>query len=155
MSIEKRDRAWCEGVLAAGEVGWLAMSSPEGPYVVPVNYFWRGGKALVHTGLEGRKIECLRADDRVCLGLGGAAEPLKPHEHSGCHRPWRSVLVFGRARLVEDVDEKLPPLQEFLTSYDPEVKFPALKPEDVRKTLLILIAPERVTGREETGEEEG
>ncbi|MBA7708039.1 hypothetical protein ES703_116926 [subsurface metagenome] len=153
MALVERDRAWCEGVLAEGEVGWLAMSTPEGPYVVPVNYRWHGGRVVIHTSLEGRKIECLRADDRVCLGGGGAAEPLKPHERGGCYRPWRSVLVFGRARIVEDIGEKLGPLQDFLTAYDPEGKFPALKPEDVKKILLILVEPERITGREETGEE--
>jgi nitroimidazol reductase NimA-like FMN-containing flavoprotein (pyridoxamine 5'-phosphate oxidase superfamily) len=42
MALHECDRAWCEGVLAESEIGWLAMASPEGPYVVPVNYFWRG-----------------------------------------------------------------------------------------------------------------
>lgn len=105
----------------------------------------------MHTGLAGRKIDCLRADDRVCLGVGGAAEPLKPHERGGCYRPWRSVLVFGRARLVEDAGEKLGPFQEFLDAYEPAGSRPPLTAQDVKKTLLIIVEPERVTGREETG----
>jgi nitroimidazol reductase NimA-like FMN-containing flavoprotein (pyridoxamine 5'-phosphate oxidase superfamily) len=153
MALRERDGAWCEEVLAAGEVGWLAMGSSEGPYVVPVNYFWRRGRALVHTGLEGRKLDCLRADDRVCLGVGAAAEPLKPHERGGCYRPWRSVLVFGRARIVEEAREKLGPLQEFLDAYSTGGGRPSLTEADVEKTLLVIVEPERITGREETGEE--
>lgn len=138
-------------VLANNDVGWLSLSSEDGPYLVPVNYFWHGGQILIHTSYEGRKIDCLKADDRVCFGVGRASDALAPHAKGGCHYPFESVLVFGKARLLTETEEKLEPLQTFLNAYDPKGEFPPLTAESVSRTLLIIIEPERITGMTDGG----
>jgi len=154
VSLIDRDRAWCEKVLAAGEVGWLALGGPR-PYVIPVNYHWQGGRVLIHTALTGRKLEHLAADERVCFGVGSALAPLEPHGRGGCYLPWRSVIIEGRARLIRETAEKLPLLQAFLDAYQPGDEHGPLTEGEVANTLLIIIEPEAISGREETGAEEG
>ena len=151
MPLADRDRAWCERVLAENELGWLALTSSDGPYAVPVNYFWHDGRILIHTGLTGRKLDCLGADDRVCFGVGRAEKELAPHGRAGCYHPWSSVLVFGRARIVSDPQEMLEPLQAFLSAYDPLREQPPLAAADLTRVRLVVIEPERITGREEPG----
>ncbi len=152
MSIVDRDREWCERRLAEGEIGWLAVNGDDGPYLLPLNYLWHAGRVLIHTALYGRKLEHLRRDPRVCFGVGAAATP---HGRGGCYLPWRSVLVEGRADLVEEVAEKLPLLRAFLEAYDPQGGHDPLTAADVERTLLIVIEPVTITGREELGAEAG
>jgi hypothetical protein len=155
MSIVERERDWCEQRLAEGEIGWLAVNGDDGPYLIPLNYHWHAGRVLIHTALHGRKLEHLRRDPRVCFGVGSAAAPATPHGSGGCYLPWRSVLVEGRADLVEDAAEKLPLLQAFLEAYDPQGEHDPLTAADVERTLLIVIRPEVISGREELGTEAG
>jgi len=152
MGVQRYDATdFTHPVLADSEIGWLSLTSPEGPYLVPVNYFWHDGRILIHTGYEGRKIDCLKADDRVCFGVGRASDALAPHAKGGCHYPFKSVLVFGRAKLLTEANDKLKLLQSFLNAYDPDGKYPPLTAESVSRTLLIIIEPEQITGMSDGG----
>lgn len=88
-------RSECEGLLRMNDVGRVAISTPTGPHIVPLNY------ALDQTGV----VVC--TTPYSVLGTYGRDSLLAfevDHFDHPQHRGW-SVMVRGRAAVVEDPDE--------------------------------------------------
>ena len=87
--------AECETLLRAGVVGRLALSTPDGPHVIPVNY------SVVDDAI------IVRTSPYSLLGTYGRDRTLAfeidqfDHEY---HRGW-SVVARGRAEFVSDAAE--------------------------------------------------
>lgn len=118
------DEAESWELLAASELGRLAVSVGEQPEIFPVNYLVHNGVVLFRTA-QGSKLVSLTINRHVALEADGYTEDTA----------W-SVIVKGTARALEDEDEieaatKLP-----LHSWIPTVKY-----------VFVEIAPEEVTGR--------
>lgn len=89
----------CRAALRRGKEGVLAVSGDDGyPYAVPVNYFYDGEKIYIHCAKEGHKIDAVRRSDKVSFCVIDEDEVV-PEEYSTAYR---SVILFGRARLIED-----------------------------------------------------
>lgn len=92
----------CLAILARGEDGVLAVVGDEGyPYAVPLNYVYREGKIYLHCAKEGHKIDAIRREPKVSFCVVDAREVV-PEAYSTAYR---SVIVFGRARVIDDPDE--------------------------------------------------
>jgi len=89
----------------------LAMADNGTPYVVPLNYAYtmEGGAITLffHSAKEGRKIGILRRNDAVCFEMCIEGELVHPSE-SPCDSGYyfSSIIGFGRAMFVDDIDEK-------------------------------------------------
>lgn len=74
------------------------------PYGVPLNYWYdsESGSLCFHSGKTGHKLDAIGACDKVsfCVTEQGARQ-----EGEWWYRV-RSVIVFGRIRMVEERDEK-------------------------------------------------
>lgn len=94
----------CAEILRCARRGVLAVLGDDGyPYAVPLNFVYENGKLYFHGAGEGHKIDALRRCDKAsfCVTDGGQAVPGE----------WwmkvRSVIAFGRVRLVEDREAAL------------------------------------------------
>ena len=99
------DRGEIDGILRAGRFCSIATCADGAPYVFTMSYGYdqTAGRLYFHSAAEGRKIDALRSDPRVCatviVDLG--------YKHGECAHPYRSAVVFGTMRVVEDAEEKL------------------------------------------------
>ena len=96
----------CLQVLQQEKRGVLAVLGDEGyPYALPVNHWYdpETGKLCFHGGRKGHRIDALERCDKVsfCVYDGGT------QSQEGWWLDFRSVIVFGRARRVEDHDRAL------------------------------------------------
>jgi uncharacterized protein len=95
----------CLDLLQGGVMGRVALATPVGPRIVPLNYAMHKGAIVFRTspyselGTYGRNAELAFEID---------------HLDYAKHQGW-SVVAVGRAGLVEDVDE----LQAIRDSWDP------------------------------------
>ncbi|WP_019177869.1 pyridoxamine 5'-phosphate oxidase family protein [Methanomassiliicoccus luminyensis] len=102
------DREEMEELLRKEKVCRFAMCDDRGPYVLPTAYGYRDGRLYLHSSREGRKIEALKRDPRVCFVVDTGYE-MVPGSPGGPHRiafRFKSVIGSGRARFVEDPEEK-------------------------------------------------
>ena len=89
----------------------LAMVDKGQPYVIPLSYAYSiSGEELTlffHSAKEGRKIKVLRENNAVCFEMSNEGEPILA-EKTPCNSGYyyQSVLGFGQAQFIEDVDEK-------------------------------------------------
>ncbi len=144
--IESREEM--EKILREEEIGYLGLSMNGKPYVVPLNYCYAGGKILFHCGPEGMKLDYLKANSRVCFAVG--RQPGEVREHPGgnpCHVDSDSVICYGTAKVLEDLDERRRALNAFNRRFRPDAADVDL--ERVMKCAVVEITLSEMTGRQE------
>lgn len=86
------------------------------PYSIPVNYVFEDGKLYFHSAREGHKIDAIRACDKACFMVLG-----EPEKESG---DWwfhvKSVICFGRVRLLDVDADRIERLRSIGRKYFPE-----------------------------------
>lgn len=94
----------CEDVLRRGTSGVLALHGDGGyPYGVPISYVYSDGHLYFHSALRGHKIDAIRQNDKASFTVIDLDE-VHPDRYTTF---FRSVVCFGRVRIVSDEAEKL------------------------------------------------
>jgi len=146
---EVQDLAAVQDVLARGEVARIAMVTPEGPYVVPVSYAVlpaEGGEPLrlvVHGAREGRKVEALRKDPRVCVEVSVDVATVQAVRACDVTVRYRSVIAFGRAAFLEDRVARARAIAAIADRYAPGL--PPIDDAEARKIAILEIRIESAT----------
>ncbi len=135
----------CERILRTCTTAVLAVSGDGGyPYAVPVNYVYEEGRVLFHGAASGHKLDALRRSDKVSLCVIERDGPV-PETLS---TDYRSVIVFGRARILETEDEIRGAALRFGLRYNPDRAFVE---HEIKRYLPVLccveITPEHITGK--------
>ena len=144
--LKSRDEM--EGLLQAESIGCLGLSTNGTPYVVPLNYSYSGGRILFHCALEGKKIDAIRANPRVCFTVGRQTGEVRDHAGGSlCHVDNDSVICCGTARIIEDLGERAAALNAFNRRFRPDE--PDVPMERVKKCWAVEITISEMTGRRE------
>lgn len=104
-------------LLQTAQVGRLCLSRNDEPYVVPVNFAYENGHVYVHCAETGMKIDFVRSNPRVCFEIDERFGTLAAPVMCGYDTAYRSVIVFGTARLLTDLDEKTSAMRLIAVKY--------------------------------------
>ncbi len=89
----------CAAVLERGTSGVLAVSGDDGyPYAVPLSYVYHDGKIIFHCAMAGHKLDAIRRCDKVSFCVIDQDEVV-PEKYTTF---FRSVIAFGRIKILED-----------------------------------------------------
>lgn len=139
---ERTDSAFMTDVLLEADDCSLAMTGADGPYVIPVNYVYIDNKLYIHCALSGRKLEMIADDPRVAFTAYAGARILREENST----EYRCVCGFGRAVLVQDMEEKRRALDAIAIRY--RASCPAPTPDSaVLRTGVIRVDIESMTGK--------
>ena len=106
----------CAAVLERGTSGVLAVNGDGGfPYAVPLSYVYEGGRLWFHCAKEGHKIDAIRRDPKVSFCVVDQ-DQIVPEEYTTY---FRSVILFGTARILEDEDEIRAAIDALARNYHP------------------------------------
>lgn len=134
-------------VLNRGSNGILAVHGDEGyPYAVPLSYVYHNEKIYFHCAKMGHKLDAMLACPRVCFTVVDQDRIVERRYTSY----YRSVIAFGRARVVEDPQERLEGFWALVEKYCPH------QPEEANRreiqgcggAHLVAIDLEQVTGKQ-------
>ncbi|MBN1572254.1 MAG: pyridoxamine 5'-phosphate oxidase family protein [Deltaproteobacteria bacterium] len=134
-----------ERILTGAKVLRVAFSKDDRPYIVPVNFGYESGRLFFHTGYRGKKMEFLMANPEVCFEVDSKVEVVPSDEACGFSCRYMSIVGYGTARLVEDVEEKIRSLDIIMAHYS-DKKF-EYKPEVLKITAVVEITISYMTGR--------
>lgn len=113
---QQLSREECERILGRCTSGVLALSGDGGyPYAVPLSYVYVDGALIFHSALEGHKVDAVRSDSR-CSFCVIERDEIKPAEFT---THFRSVIAFGRIRILEGADDKVQALRLLGRRYSP------------------------------------
>ena len=107
----------CKEVLSRGTSGVLALLGDGGwPYAVPMSYAFDGEKLYFHCAREGHKLDAIRREARASFCVVDR-DDVKPAEYTSY---FRSVIIFGRVRVLEDEAQKRAAIELLARRYFPE-----------------------------------
>lgn len=136
-------------ILQTATSGVLAVADGDGqPYAVPLSYVYGGGKLYFHCAVTGHKLSALRANPKASFCVI-EQDQVVPEEYTTYYR---SVVVFGTVRVLEDETEKRAALVRLADRYWPEAGEQRRNAEIDgpfgQRVLMLELAVERMTGKE-------
>ncbi|KAF0208426.1 MAG: putative flavin-nucleotide-binding [Actinobacteria bacterium] len=130
--------------LATAEVLRLGMVDDDGPYVVPVNFGYADGLLYVHGPAEGRRLDAIARDPRVCFEADECTI-IRADKACGFTARFRSVIGYGTARVLSSADEKRAGLDVIMRQYDSTGD--GIPDATLARTTVIEIAIESMEGK--------
>ena len=124
----------------------LGLAEENRPYVVPLIFGFKDRTLYFHSAPEGKKIEILRKNSKVCFEFDLDHEILVDEEACRWGMKYRSVIGFGKASFVEDLEEKRKGLDVIMQHYSGR-SFSYPEPA-VENTVVIKVEIESMTGKE-------
>ena len=107
-----RDVAFCLALIDKATNGVMAISTGDDtPYCLPLSFVRAAQSLYFHCAKEGRKIDLLRANPKVCVTFIGYDTPTYQAEVNNFTTLFASAIVTGTAREVTEDDEKIEALR--------------------------------------------
>ena len=134
-----------EEILRKALVCRLGLTDGNRPYIVPLSFGFQNNNLYFHSAPEGKKIEMLRKNSKVCFEFDLDHQLVANEEACKWGIKYRSVIGFGKASIVEDIREKREGLNAILEHYSGRTfDYPEAA---VNGTLVIKVEIESVTGK--------
>ena len=106
----------CVEILKRNTSGVLAVSGDDGyPYAVPLSYVYDGGVLYFHCAKNGHKLDAINSNDKVSFCVV-YQDHVVPEEYTTY---FRSVIVFGRASIIDQDDEIRDAIEKLSIKYYP------------------------------------
>ena len=147
-SRQQLPAAECEALLRQGTSGVLALAGDDGyPYAVPLSYVFAEGRLFFHCAPAGHKLDAVRRCDKASFCVIGQdrVAPLEYTTH------YRSVIAFGRIRILTGETERRAAIEALALKYAPE-DTAARREAEIRRywpeLCLLELTVEHLTGKE-------
>ncbi len=128
------------GVLAvSGDGGW--------PYAVPLSYVYDGERLFFHCAKSGHKLDAVKNDARASFCVIARDEVVSEKFTT----LYKSVIVFGRVRVLVDEAEKRAAVERLARKYSPDESAEALREEIERfwsALCMLELSAEHVSGKQ-------
>lgn len=136
-----------EEILQRNTSGTLALLGDDGyPYAVPLSYVYHDGKLYFHSASNGHKIDAVKQYPKAsfCIIDQDEIVPEKYTTH------YRSVIAFGKVRLLEDQEEmrKIATALAMKYSSDYAEGIPAEIDDYMSRLAIIEMTIEHLTGKQ-------
>ncbi|MCI8552077.1 MAG: pyridoxamine 5'-phosphate oxidase family protein [Lawsonibacter sp.] len=110
-------RSVAEDILNRKSSGVLALSGDDSyPYAVPLSYVFDGETLCFHCAKAGHKLDAIRHSEKASFCVIDKDEVV-PEEYTTY---FRSVIAFGRVRILENEREKRAALEKLALKYAPD-----------------------------------
>jgi len=135
-------------VLERGTSGVLALAGDDGyPYAVPLSYVYHNGKLYFHSAATGHKLDAIARCDKASFCVIDKDE-IVPEAYTTY---FRSVIAFGRVRVIEDEAQKLGAIRALADRYNREATYERREAEisgALKRLCMIEMTIEHMTGKE-------
>lgn len=147
------DRELVYQILDEGLICHVGFAIEGRPFVIPTGYARVQDQLYVHGSQASRMLRTLQRGVDACVTvtlLDGLVLARSAFHHS---MNYRSVVVFGKAMLVDDVDEKLSALRAFSEHMIPGRWDDARKPtaQELKATAVLSLPLEEASAKVRTG----
>lgn len=143
---EITDPAAIDDIIRGCEVCHLAFAVDNQPYVVPVSFGYHGTYLYLHTAGEGKKIDCIAANPRVCFSMERNVR-LVTDDSKACKWTFHfeSVVGFGKIEELTDPGDKAHGLNQIMVHYSGR-EWP-FEPHELDSARIWRISVDSVTGK--------
>ena len=142
---EITDISEIEGIIKKAIRCCIGLVDSDEPYLVPVCYGYERNALYFHSALEGRKVDLIKKNNRVCFEIDTDLEVVRTERGCNWSMKYRSVIGTGRARFLESDKDKAHGLALIMRQYaGDDFTLPEAIPSSV---LVVRIDIESMTGK--------
>ena len=135
----------CKEILKQEVRGVLAVNGDDGyPYALPINYYFdeESNKIYFHSGKVGHKLDAIANSDKVSFCVYDQGY----HKDGHWSLNIRSVIIFGRIRIVEDWSDEL--MVNFCKRFTDDMEYIRSEIEKFKSnTAVLCLEIEHMTGK--------
>jgi uncharacterized protein len=150
---EITDQRVINNLLLSSHVGRLGTRGKDGyPRIKPLNFVYSQGSIYFHSAFEGEKIADITRDSRVCFEIDHPIAFVEAGEDP-CKAEYlyQSIIIRGRASLVQDKTERETALLRLMEKYQPRGGYGKFLEEKLAVTAVIRVDIAELTGKEDLG----
>lgn len=137
----------CREILSKSTSGVLSLIGDDDyTYGVPLSYTLKDNTLYFHCAKKGHKIDALKKHNKVSFTVI-ETDDIVPAEYTTY---FRSVIVFGKARFIEEPDEQRIILRQLAQKYSPDFMDGAEDEIDrcIKVVQIIALDIEHISGKE-------
>ena len=139
------DIAAIEDILSKATVCRLGLCEANQPYVVPLCFGYKDSALYFHCAGQGKKLDILRKNNNVCFEVDIDHELIKAGKPCDLGMKYKSVIGFGKAVFIEEVELKRKAFDIILQHFsEGAFEYPE---EAVKNTAVIKVEIQSMTGK--------
>jgi len=139
------DREQIDAIIRSAQVCRLAMIDGTEPYLVPLSFGYDGRAIYFHSATEGRKVEALRRNARVCFEIDTGVELIRGASSCQWGMRYASVIGYGDAVFISDAEAKRRALALIMAHYGEGLhSFPE---KELARTLVFRVDIEQLAAK--------
>lgn len=137
-----------KNILKKQQRGFLSVHGDDNyPYTIPMNYLYQDGKIFLHSAKEGHFKDSIKANDKVCFCVLNDGKKVD----NKWYYTFKSVIIFGRIKIITDYNEKHDILTKLGNKYFPtEEETNNVVHKLFKQTEVLKIEIEHITGKKVT-----
>jgi nitroimidazol reductase NimA-like FMN-containing flavoprotein (pyridoxamine 5'-phosphate oxidase superfamily) len=137
-----------EEILIGTNLGFLSLYDKDHPYTIPITYGYMNGRIIFHCNMNGKKLELIKKNNNVCFVVSNQFGHFVPHPQGAkCHAHSNSVICYGKARIIDDIEERCSLLNVFNKCIVDDAR--EIKIDEVKGCYAVEIKIEEMTARVE------
>jgi uncharacterized protein len=150
----KRGDDWIRAFLRKAQVGHIASARDGQPFLNPSTFWFdeENHQIIFHSNLTGRVRSNIETSPRVCFEASEMGKLLPSNVALEFSLQYRSVIVFGTARLITDKAEARRSLYGLIQKYFPKMQagkeFREITDRELKRTSVYAIQIEEWSGKE-------
>jgi nitroimidazol reductase NimA-like FMN-containing flavoprotein (pyridoxamine 5'-phosphate oxidase superfamily) len=147
------NEAWIRSQLREAPYGVVATDSEGQPFINPLIFAYdeEANAIFFHTGRQGRIFSNVSANPRVCFNVCRMGELVARPAACEFGVEYDSVIVFGKARVVEDLEEARRALKLLLAKYFADLHYgqdyTPITPQQLARTAVYRLQIEAWSGK--------
>ena len=141
------DERILEEILKGSEICRIAMVDSELPYILPFNYGYEDRCIYIHSAPDGKKIDLLRKNNRVCFEIEHTARIIKDEKACKWSTLYRSVVGYGEIEILTEQDQKRNGL-EIIMSHHGAPELIDFGPKQMSQMVILKLIITSITGKQ-------
>jgi len=142
---EISDRHAIDEIIRGSRVCRLGLCHEGLPYIVPMCFGYDGVHLYLHAAAQGRKIDILGSNNRVCFEFDILHDVTPSDRPCGWGMKYQSVVGFGKAELIWDRESREQALGWIMKQYG--VPAEPFSEAALHRTLIIRVTIQKITGK--------
>ena len=150
----QRDDEWIRAFLRQARIGHIASAQDRQPFLNPTMFWFDEAKQQIifHSNIVGRMRANIENNPRVCFETSELGRMLPANVALEFSLQFRSVVVFGSARLISDLEEARRVLYGLIGKYFPAMtagkEYREITEKELKRTSVYAIQIEEWSGKE-------
>lgn len=136
-----------EKILNESSICRIGFSVKGEAHIVPVNYGYKNNTIFIHSAPEGRKIDFIKENNKICFELELEHEIIKGKSACDWTTKYRSIIGYGLISIVNDKIEKVAGLDVIMAKYGGPSKN-NYNDKNLEKMVLLKIEIDSLTGKQ-------